>query len=467
MERLPIFLNIRDRRCLLVGGGEIAARKARLLIRCGAELLVVAPTICEEIKALSTLNGSGKVTLQAVDFSADHLHDACIVVAATDDQSINRKVSELAQANGLPVNVVDQPELCSFILPAIVDRSPILVAISSGGSSPVLGRKLKELSEIMLPGKVGTLAELLSSFRPEVKASISGFDQRVRFWEDVLDSEIPELVYSDNYSRAKNILQQKLDKAGSEPEPTFGEVYLVGAGPGDPELLTLKALRLMHKADVILYDRLVSEEIMDKCRPDAEKMYVGKARADHAVEQQSINQLLVNFAQQGKRVLRLKGGDPFIFGRGGEELSTLAEAGVNFQIVPGITAASGCASYAGIPLTHRDYSQSVRFLTGHTKDGRVPLDWKTLVKEQQTLVFYMGLVGLPLICEQLIEHGKSASTPVAVIQQGTTVTQKVASSTLENIVSKVVAAELKAPTIIIVGEVVSLRKNLEWFGYDR
>lgn len=461
MELLPIFLNVRGQRCVIVGGGEVALRKASLLARAGATLHIIAPAVDDSLRQLCLAHDG---TVAAKEFDAADLDGATLVIAATDDASLNARVSALAKEASIPVNVVDQPQLCSFIMPSIVDRSPIVVAISSGGTSPVLTRKLKELNETMIPTRIDRLATLLGSYRGRVKEEIADFSARIRFWESILDSEIPELVYSGQDERAEAALTGYLDTAGSDL--ATGEVYLVGAGPGDPDLLTLRALRLMHKADVVLYDRLVSPEILLRLRPDAEKIYVGKQSANHSVPQETINQMLVRLAQDGKKVLRLKGGDPFIFGRGGEELESLAEAGVAFQIVPGITAASGCASYAGIPLTHRDYSQSVRFLTGHTKDGSVPLEWDILVKEQQTLVFYMGLSGLPEICEQLLAHGMAPSTPAAVVQQGTTQTQRVLVSTLDSIAALAVQQEIKAPTIIIIGEVVKLQKSLSWFKQD-
>jgi uroporphyrin-III C-methyltransferase/precorrin-2 dehydrogenase/sirohydrochlorin ferrochelatase len=458
MDLLPIFLNIKNKKCVVVGGGEVAFRKATLLLRAGANLHIVAPLVSDELRKLR-VDRDCTITLKKIE-EAD-LNDAVLVVAATDDLEINERVSVIASKLNIPVNVVDQPHLCSFIMPSIVDRSPIVVAISSGGTSPILTRKLKELNETMIPGRIDKLAELLGSFRGRVKNEIDDFSERIRFWENVLDSEIPELVYNGQDDEARSALDNWLTNPQSDR--VGGEVYLVGAGPGDPDLLTLRALRLMHKADVVLYDRLVSPEILLKLRPDAQKIYVGKRRADHAVPQETINEMLVRLAKEGKRVLRLKGGDPFIFGRGGEELESLAAAGIPFQIVPGITAASGCASYAGIPLTHRDYSQSVRFLTGHTKDGRVPLEWDILVKEQQTLVFYMGLAGLPFICDQLLKHGMSSTTHAAVIQQGTTQNQKVVVGSLDRIAGLAVEKEIQAPTIIIIGEVVKLQKSLSWF----
>ena len=458
MDLLPIFLNIKRKKCVVVGGGEVAFRKASLLLRAGADLNIVAPVLSDELHKLC-LDRDCTITIR--EFEEADINNAILVVAATEDLKINERVSVIASKLNIPVNVVDQPHLCSFIMPSIVDRSPIVVAISSGGSSPILTRKLKELNESMIPGRIDKLAELLGSFRGRVKNEIDDFSERIRFWENVLDSEIPELVYNGQDDEARSALDNWL--ANPQNDRVGGEVYLVGAGPGDPDLLTLRALRLMHKADVVLYDRLVSPEILLKLRPDAQKVYVGKRSADHAVPQETINQMLVRLAKVGNRVLRLKGGDPFIFGRGGEELESLAAAGIPFQVVPGITAASGCASYAGIPLTHRDYSQSVRFLTGHTKDGRVPLEWALLVKEQQTLVFYMGLAGLPDICDQLLKHGMSSSIPVAVIQQGTTQTQKVIVGNLDRIAGLAVEKEIQAPTIIIIGEVVKLQESLSWF----
>lgn len=457
MDFLPIFLNIREKKCVLVGGGEVALRKATLLLRAGAELHIVAASVSEDLRELCNTHDCAIVEKS---FEETDLGGATLVIAATDEPEINKHISAIANKLSIPINVVDQPHLCSFIMPSIVDRSPVVVAISSGGSSPVLTRKLKELNESMIPGRIDKLAELLASYREKAKSEIKDFSERTRFWEGILDSEIPELVYNGQDDQAREALESYLSASESQ---SGGEVYLVGAGPGDPDLLTLRALRLMHKADIVLYDRLVSPEILQKLRPDAEKIYVGKRRADHAVPQESINGMLVRLAKEGHKVLRLKGGDPFIFGRGGEEIESLSAAGIPFQIVPGITAASGCASYAGIPLTHRDYSQSVRFLTGHTKDGRVPLEWDALVKEQQTLVFYMGLAGLPFICEQLLKHGMSATIPAAVVQQGTTQTQKVVVGTLENLSDLAAENKIQAPTIIIIGEVVRLQQSLSWF----
>lgn len=461
MDLLPVFLNIRERHCLVVGGGEVALRKVSILLRAGGRVTVVAERLCRELHELAAADD---LHLLEESFNNTHLQDAVLVVAATDDTAINAEVSKAAQALDVPVNVVDQPALCTFIMPAIVDRSPVVVAISTGGSSPVLTRHLKELNETLMPGRIDRLAKLLGSKRKTVRATVSDFDQRIRFWEAILDSEIPELVYSGAEAQAEAAFDAALQLFSSESEQQRGgEVYLVGAGPGDPDLLTLRALRLMHKADVVLYDRLVSKEILLKVRPDAEKIHVGKQPDNHPVPQETINDMLVRLAKQGKRVLRLKGGDPFIFGRGGEELRSLAEQSIPFQVVPGITAASGCAAYAGIPLTHRDYAQSVCFLTGHLKNGEIELDWQHIITDQQTLVFYMGMAALPQICEKLIANGMQASMPVAVVQQGTTSQQKVVIGTLIDIADKAQREQLQAPSLTIIGEVVKLHASLDWY----
>jgi uroporphyrin-III C-methyltransferase/precorrin-2 dehydrogenase/sirohydrochlorin ferrochelatase len=359
------------------------------------------------------------------------------------------------------VNVVDRPDLCTFVFPSIVDRSPVVVAVSSAGASPVLARHLRAKLETIIPASYGKLAELARRFRDQVKAKFATTDDRRRFWEKVLEGSIAEFVYTGRERQAEAALQQALDSESGEPGR--GEVYLVGGGPGDPDLLTFRALRLMQQADVVVYDRLVSKEVLDLVRRDAEKIYVGKERDYHAVPQEGINDMLVRLAKEGKRVLRLKGGDPFIFGRGGEEIETLAAEGIPFQVVPGITAAAGCASYSGIPLTHRDYSQSVVFVTGHLKDGTVNLNWKALAQPNQTVVFYMGLHGVPDICEGLTGHGMPASTPVALVQQGTTQNQRVFIGTLATLPETVQKQEIKPPTLIIVGEVVRLHDKLSWF----
>ncbi|MFV0885431.1 siroheme synthase CysG [Metapseudomonas otitidis] len=457
MDFLPLFHNLQGRHVLVVGGGEIALRKARLLADAGACLRVVAPEIDSQLVALVD-QSQGLVHRRG--YASGDLEGAVLVIAATDDEPLNAQISRDAQARGVPVNVVDAPALCSVIFPAIVDRSPLIVAVSSAGDAPVLARLIRAKIETWIPSAYGQLAGLAKRFRQQVKQLFPDVQQRRVFWEDVFQGPIAERVMSGQPAEAERMLAERV--AGGAPKP-LGEVYLVGAGPGDPDLLTFRALRLMQQADVVLYDRLVAEPIIEMCRRDAERIYVGKRRADHAVPQEQINRLLIDLAKQGKRVLRLKGGDPFIFGRGGEEIGELAAHGIPFQVVPGITAASGCAAYAGIPLTHRDHAQSVRFVTGHLKDGSSDLPWADLTSPGQTLVFYMGLVGLPIICEQLVRHGRSADTPAALVQQGTTRNQRVFTGTLGNLPQLVAEHEVHAPTLVIVGEVVKLRDQLAWF----
>jgi uroporphyrin-III C-methyltransferase/precorrin-2 dehydrogenase/sirohydrochlorin ferrochelatase len=419
---------------------------------------VVAPRVDAELERLV---GEHDGCIVIGEFKPSDIEGRALVIAATDDADINAMVSALCHERHVPVNVVDNPDLCSFIMPSIVDRSPLMIAISSGGRSPVLARLLRSAIESMIPAAYGRLAEFVGRYRGVVKNKLG--DERVRrhFWENVLEGPVAELVLAGRQQQAEQLLQQQLDT--TDPANKMGEVYLVGAGPGDPDLLTLRALRLMQSADVVLYDRLVSQSILDKVRRDAELIYVGKSRNLHAVPQDDINTLLIRLAKQGRRVVRLKGGDPFIFGRGGEEIEGLAREGIPFQVIPGITAASGCACYAGIPLTHRDYAQSVRFITGHLKDGSIDLQWSELVSPTQTVVFYMGLVGLRAICSQLIAHGRDAQTPIALVEKGTTPEQRVITGTLRTLPDIVAALDVHAPTLLIVGEVVKLHASLSWF----
>lgn len=456
MDIFPISLKLQQQPCLIVGGGHIAYRKAVLLHKAGAVIHVIAPDI--DANLLQLVEESQGQYIQALYPAQIQLNDYRLVIAATDDYAVNTQVFEDCEALKILVNSVDDPPHCRFMVPAIVDRSPLVISVASNGTSPVLSRQIRTQLETSIPHGMGKLAEFSGKWRAAVKAKISNPDERRVFWEDLYASPLKEQVFHDNLVEADRLIEQAL----AEWKTPKGEVYLVGAGPGDPELLTLKALRLMQQADVVIYDRLVSPAIMELCRRDATKIYVGKARSNHAVPQEGINALLVEYASKGQRVCRLKGGDPFIFGRGGEEIQELFAAGVPFQVVPGITAASGCSAYAGIPLTHRDYAQSVRFLTGHLKEGSPELPWDELVYQNQTLVLYMGLVGLEKICEKLIEHGQRPDMPVALISKGTTPEQKVLVGTLEDIASKVEENHIQAPTLTIIGDVVSLREQLQW-----
>lgn len=464
MESLPIFMRIKGARCLVVGGGDVATRKVAMLLKAEAAVEVVAPEICDSLKAQAS---AGEIDYRPAVFEPSQLNGVVLVIAATNDESVNTQVSLAAKSQNIPVNVVDAPALCTFTMPSIVDRSPVVIAISSNGAAPVLARLIRAKLETMIPASYGRLAQLAREFRDAVKAKFADTQSRRIFWEKTFQGPIAELMFSGQERAAKIALVDAIEANDSHVQ--HGEVYLVGGGPGDPDLLTFRALRLMQQCDVCVYDKLVSKEVMELVRRDAELINVGKARDNHTLPQDEINLLLVRLAKEGKRVLRLKGGDPFIFGRGGEEIERLMENGVPFQVVPGITAANGVSSYAGIPLTHRDYAQSCIFTTGHLKlkDGQqehsVELDWPALTRPNQTVVIYMGLVGLAQICTQLIAHGLDASTPAAVVQQGTTSKQKVVVGDLSDLATKVVAAELKLPCLIIVGHVVTLREKLAWF----
>ncbi|ELY5804348.1 uroporphyrinogen-III C-methyltransferase [Cronobacter sakazakii] len=454
MDHLPIFCQLRHRACLLVGGGDVAERKARLLLEAGAALTVNALAFAPQFEAWAK---QGMLRLVQGEFNASLLDDCWLAIAATDDDAVNNQVSEAAEARRIFCNVVDAPKQASFIMPSIIDRSPLMVAISSGGTSPVLARLLREKLEALLPQHLGKVAGYAGQLRRRVKQTFASMSKRRRFWEKFfVNDRLAQSLANDDEQAVNRITETLL----SEPLDDRGEVVLVGAGPGDPGLLTLKGLQQIQQADIVVYDRLVSDEIMNLVRRDADRVFVGKRAGYHCVPQEEINQILLREAQRGKRVVRLKGGDPFIFGRGGEELETLCDAGIPFSVVPGITAASGCSAYAGLPLTHRDYAQSVRLITGHLKNGG-EFDWHNLAAEKQTLVFYMGLNQAAAIQEKLIEHGMDPQMPVALVENGTSVKQRVVAGVLTELGA--LAQRVESPSLIIVGRVVALRDKLNWF----
>jgi uroporphyrin-III C-methyltransferase / precorrin-2 dehydrogenase / sirohydrochlorin ferrochelatase len=446
MDYFPIFFKLKSQDCLVVGAGEIAARKIELLARAGANITVIATEVSSAVLALQQQH---QLTIQHKPFVDSDLRDYRLVVSATNNQDTNRLISQLAHERNIPVNVIDNPELCSFIFPAIIDRSPIIAAVTSGGSAPILARLLRAKIESLIPPAYGRLAQLAEKFRARVKQHIKEPAQRKIFWEKILQGSVAELVFLGQEQEA----EQQLEKTLSKHKETLTS--------GD--LLTFRALRLMQQADVVVYDHLVTPDIIDLARRDAAKIYVGKQRKNHTLPQESINNLLADLAKSGKRVVRLKGGDPFIFGRGGEEIETLMQQGIPFQVVPGITAASGCASYAGIPLTHRDHAQSCTFVTGHLKDNSINLNWTQLAAPNQTVVIYMGLMGLEKICQSLIKHGSPQDLPVALVQQGTTTSQRVITGTLTSLPTIVADQDIKPPTLIIIGTVVTLHDKLNWF----
>ena len=459
MSYLPLFIETTGKKCLIVGGGKVASRKLIPILKAKMKVTLISPKVIEEIELNFHKNKNLKIIKRK--FKPEDIEDQFLIIAATNEKTTNQKIAKLSKDNNILVNMAEDSLSGNTLIPSVVDRDPIKIAVSSGAASPILTRLVKTRLETVIPYSFSKLADIMMEYRDAVKKNFLKISDRRKFWEVFLDGPISEMVLSGHIDKAKKALDESL-KENKFLEKT-GEVYLVGAGPGDPELLSFKALRLMQKADIVIYDRLVSRPIMNLIRQDTEKIYVGKQRADHAMPQENINQLLARLALEGKKVLRLKGGDPFIFGRGGEEIESLIKDDIPFQIVPGITAASGCASYAGIPLTHRDYSQACIFVTGHLRDGTVNLNWEMLAHEKQTLIFYMGMHGSKIICEELIKHGLSDETPAALIVKGTTEDQEVIIGNLKNMPEIIMERKIVPPTLLIIGDVVKLHNKLKWF----
>ncbi|MCD9531548.1 siroheme synthase CysG [Photobacterium carnosum] len=454
MDYLPIFADLKRRPCLVVGGGNSAWRKTRMLLKAGADVGVIATKLNADFTAAIAAN---QIRFVGDTFSPANLDGIFLAIAATPHKALNALVYQSANQRQVLVNVVDDTQRCSFIVPSIVDRSPIIVAISSSGKAPVLARLLRQKLEATLPQHLGKMATIAGGFRDYLATQLSTFSSRRAFWEQAFNGRFADLVAVGRHSEAQQALEQQLQ----QHTPLVGQVALIGAGPGDAGLLTLRGLQLMQQADVVLYDYLVSDEVMALVRRDAELVCVGKKAGFHSVPQEQTNRLIVEYAQQGKRVVRLKGGDPFVFGRGAEELEVLAEAGIDFQVVPGITAAAGATAYAGIPLTHRDYVQTAMFITGHLKPDGKQLDWSTLARGNQTLVIYMGLMKSSHIQQQLLDHGRAPDTPIAIIERGTQATQKVLTGQLHELAD--LAQHAASPSLIVVGEVVKLSHKLAWF----
>lgn len=453
MQSFPLFLSLQGRRALVVGGTDHATRKVELLLAAGAQVSLIARTVTGEI---AQLIADARICWTGPTFDEADLAGVALVIVAGGDEALQARVSHLAQAHGVPVNVVDRPALSSFIMPAIVDRGPITVAISTGGLAPALARKLRAEIERALPAAIGRLARFAEIFRGQVRRTLREPRARRLFWDRVFDGRVGELALAGDEIAARRELIRLLDSARTDAAPAQGMVHLVGAGPGDPDLLTLKAHRLLQRADVVVHDRLVSPEVLAMARRDAERIPVGKRRGHHTVPQEEINARLISLARAGRSVVRLKGGDPFVFGRGGEEIEALVRAGIAVEVVPGITAALGCAASAGIPLTHRDHAQACIFVTGHAKDGEPALDWPMLARPRQTVVIYMGVEGLPMILRRLMQHGMPASTPVALIENGTTDRERRVVGTLATIELQSTRARLSGPALCILGEVVGL-----------
>ena len=457
MDYLPLFADLKNRPVLVVGGGDIAARKIELLRRAGAHVRVTARELGHELQALHEI---AAIEWIAQTFDAEQLEGVFLVIAATDNNTLNSQVFDAANARHKLVNVVDDQPKCSFIFPSIVDRSPLVVAISSSGTAPVLARLLREKIEALLPANLGQMALVAGQWRDKVKQRYHQMSERRRFWERAFNGLFASQMAAGNVNEARRTLDRELENDSDNQ----GEITLVGAGPGDAGLLTLRGLQVMQLADVVLYDHLVSDEVLELVRRDADRICVGKRAGAHSVSQEETNQLLVKLALEGKRVVRLKGGDPFIFGRGGEELQAAKAAGIPFQVVPGITAAAGATAYAGIPLTHRDHAQSVLFITGHCRADSNGIDWPSLARARQTLAIYMGTVKAAEIAAGLIEHGRDPATPVAVIGRGTRQDQQVLTGTLAQL--EALAATAPTPALLVIGEVVNLHGQLAWFQHS-
>ena len=456
---VPIFVAMRDRPAVVVGGGLVAARRTELLVRSGARVTAFAPELSDEFHELQSEHDFQHV---ARNPEIEDFRGCALCFIASDDERLTQAARAAAKSAGVLVNVADRPELCDFIMPAIIDRSPLVIAISTGGASPILGRMLKARLETLIPAAYGRLADLMGAFRARVAEAIPSSTMRRRFWEAVIEGPIAEAALAGNESAAEANLARTLESAAAETAMPQGEVYLVGAGPGDPDLLTFRALRLMQKADVVLYDRLTDDRAMNLVRREAERIYVGKRPDDHELPQEEISALLVKLARQGKRVLRLKGGDPFVFGRGGEEIEKLAENEIPFQVCPGITAAIGASAYAGIPLTHRDHAQACVFVTGHGKDGRIDLDWTALIQPRQTVAVYMGLRNLEPLTAEFVARGARADLPAAIVENATRDNQRIVVGTLGTLAAEARAAGVTGPSIVIVGTVVRLHEKLNW-----
>ena len=461
MDFLPVFLRKEYKPVLVYGDSLAATKKMTLLLRSGCAIKLFSENpqqVMTDFVVEHNLScNTGRPALADFD-------NVMLAIIAADDAKANAAVAKIATEAGIAKNVIDDQDACDFIMPATVDRSPVVIAVSTSGATPVLARLLRSRIETAIPATYGRLASFATKFRNRLKAEVTNKRSRYRFWEALIHGVVAEKVLSGKEAEAEALAEDLLTHVStSDDEINQGEVYLVGAGPGDPDLLTFRALRLMQQADVVLYDRLIGDGILNMVRHEAERIYVGKMKNDHAVPQEEISALLVRLAKEGKRVLRLKGGDPFTFGRGGEEIQLLAENQINFQVVPGITSAQGSSAYAGIPLTHRDHAQSCVFVTGHLKEGRPELDWERLILPNQTIAIYMGLSGLSQISLSMIEHGANVDTPVAVIANATRPNQQVVTGTLADITQAVADAGLKSPAMIIVGSVVSLHKELAWF----
>lgn len=457
MRHFPLFVDLAGRRVVVVGGGAVAERKVALLLRTTARIRVVAPVLTETLAAQAA---GGLIEHVAGAYRTEHLSGARLVVAAASDRAVNLAAAAAAEAAGILVNVVDDPQPSTCLFPAIVDRSPLVVAIGTSGAAPALAQWVRERIEVTVDESFGRLAQLLERWRARIKGRIPDVEQRRRLYARLLHGPVARLIASHRPLQAEAALEAELSRPGA----TAGSVILVGAGPGDPGLLTLNAVRALAAADVVLYDRLVSAEVLELVRRDATRIEVGKQAGAHGTSQERIQELLVEHAREGRRVVRLKGGDPFVYGRGGEELEHLRAAGISYQVVPGLTAASAATAYAGIPLTHRDHVSSVRLLTAHCRASMARTDWSPRPDGRETLAVYMGVGTLPELQQSLLDHGHRGDTPIAFVENGTRPEQRVILGTLAEASALAMRHQLRSPSLLVVGHVAALAPSLHWFG---
>jgi uroporphyrin-III C-methyltransferase / precorrin-2 dehydrogenase / sirohydrochlorin ferrochelatase len=458
MRWFPLFLDLRERRVVVIGGGIVAERKIDLLLQSGARILIVAPTLTAALMARVM---AGEITHERREFEPADLDRARLAIAATDAPHVNRAVAIAADARNIPVNVVDDAGLSTGILPAIVDRSPLVVAIGTDGSAPVLARHVRALIESVVDESLGRLAGLLARWRGRIKQRVPDVDRRRHLYERILAGPVGGQVRRARDAQAEVLLEQLLTQGGAD---RAGLVQIVGAGPGDPGLLTLNALRALQGAEVVLYDRLVSSEVLKLARREALMIGVGKSAGGHSVNQARIHELMLEHASRGRRVVRLKGGDPFVFGRGGEEIEFLRAHGIAYEVLPGITAAIACAAYAGIPLTHRDHAASLRVVTAHCHGAIDAVDWRTAAVQRETLAIYMGVNSVALVQRELMRHGRSPHTPIAFVENGSRPDQRVAIGVLGEAAALGAEHQIKSPALLIVGAVAALGARLHWYG---
>lgn len=452
MRYYPIFMDLNDKNVVVIGSGEQAAQKIRLLLKTTAHIRLISKEPNEELQALID---AGSISWETDTFNDDHIKDCQLIYAASNPE-INERVVIRANDFGIPINVVDEPDLCTFITPAIVDRDPLIIAIGTEGAAPVLARQIKSKLEAELPTRLGDLATLAKTLRKRVSDKIDP-EKRRAFWENFFNGPLSGLFYKGEKKALKTeidtlIEQMQADENHEElnPAPKLGHVSLVGAGPGPADLLTFRALQKLQKADVVVYDRLIDPSVMECCRRDAKRIYVGKAPQNHSVPQEQINEILLEEAKAGHQIVRLKSGDPLVFGRAGEEIDFLKQHDVTVDIVPGVTAATACAAECGDSLTYRDKIRAITFLTGHSLRGATPYDWGAVAQPGTVLALYMAVKMAPQIQANILATGASPDTKVRIVEKGCSADMRVINTTLANMSDDLTENKITNPAMIYV-----------------